>query len=87
MIYYKVSKKDFTPSQFAISENIVFVFNRELGGAFEHNKKPAEVFELLLDLVAEGFTVEKIDGKTFSRSHNWFCVDDFKIFVNLLEVE
>lgn len=81
MFFYKVTKRNFEPSQFAICENAVFVYNRALGGAFEHYKRPREIFTALLDMAAEGFTVEKSDGAIFERPRNWFCIDDFKAYV------
>ena len=87
MEYYRVSKPGYTPSDFAINKKSVFAFNRELGGAFEHPKTPVDIYRFFMDMIAEGFKVEKVTDTNFKSIHKWFCAGDLTAYINALEDE
>ena len=72
--YLKVSKTGCTPSTFAISENNVFVYNRDLGGAFKHPNAPEAIYKFFES--DPGFVIEKTSGVVFDSVNNWFDKND-----------
>lgn len=68
--YFEVSKTGCTPSTFAISENNVFVYNRDLGGAFKLPKTKTDVYAFFSS--DPEFVVIKTNSALFDNIQNWF---------------
>ena len=68
--YFEVSKTGCTPSTFAISENNVFVYNRDLGGVVKHPNTPEAIYKFLES--DPGFVIEKANSALFNNIGNWF---------------